>query len=263
MTTRRIDLNADVGELPVALLDGSEEQLVRNVTSVNIACGGHAGDTASMEAVVRLACHFGTSIGAHPSYPDRDGFGRRELKLPHAAVEQAVRDQVQGLARIAERHGVALRHVKPHGALYNVAVHDAAVATAIARGVWAWRDSIVLVGLAGSDMLQVWTGLGFQVAAEAFADRRYEADGSLRRRSHADAVLHTPEEAAAQALDIVLQGRVVSASGAVVRLAAQTLCVHGDTPGAVAILMAVRRALENQGVAITAFDARTPPSSRD
>ena len=250
MTQLSIDLNADVGEVPAALADGAEERLLRLVTSANIACGGHAGTPESMRAVVAIAHRLHVAIGAHPGYPDPENFGRREMPLSSTQIEEAVSSQVAALMDVARRQGATVRHVKPHGALYNVAVKDDQVALAIANGLRAWRDAILLVGLAGSRMLDVWRQEGFQVAAEAFADRAYEADGTLRARRHSDALLTDPAAAAQQALEIVLHHRVISSNGTSVPIAAQTLCVHGDTPNVVTILQAIRDGLESHGVEI-------------
>jgi UPF0271 protein len=221
-----IDLNCDMGELPDAAL---EEALMAHITSANVACGGHAGDTASMRRTVDLARRHGVAVGAHPGYPDRANFGRVEMPLSAEEIAQSVCEQVGALAAVAGD----LAHVKPHGALYNVAAKNPDVARAIGEGVARFGKDLVLVGLAGSVMLDVWREMGFRVATEGFADRRYEPDGSLRSRKFADALITEPEDAAAQAL------RLVSERGV------QTICVHSDTPGSVEIVAAVARALRN------------------
>ncbi len=251
---RRIDLNADVGEIPAALADGSEERLVSLLTSANVACGGHAGDAESMDTVIEIARRHGVAVGAHPSYPDRAGFGRRELALTSNEIAAAVESQVQVFAAAAARRSVPFRHVKPHGALYNAAARNPEIAAAIARGVFRWRDSVVLVGLAGSAMLAAWKALGFRVAAEAFADRRYNPDGSLRGRHYDDALITDPAAAARQSVDIVVSGQVTAVDGSALPLAAETLCVHGDTPGAESILATVRASLRSHGIRIVALD---------
>jgi 5-oxoprolinase (ATP-hydrolysing) subunit A len=223
-----IDLNCDMGELEDA---AHEAALMEYITSANIACGGHAGDESTMERTARLALAQGVRIGAHPSYPDRANFGRVEIALPAPAIEEAVREQIAWLERIVTKLGGQIAHVKPHGALYNVAARDETVARAIGAAVAGWNARAIVFGLAGSLALEVWRGMGLPVAAEAFADRRYEADGSLRSRKFADALITDPAEASAQALRFAREGKV------------QTICVHGDTPGAVAILKACREAL--------------------
>ena len=248
---RTIDLNADVGELPA--LASVEEELFAVVTSVNVACGGHAGDEASMERVVRAALARGVAIGAHPSYPDRAGFGRRAMSLPGGLLAGTVAEQVAALLEVAARCGARLVHVKPHGALYNAAAKDPDLARAFAEGVARVAPGVVLVGLAGSRMLEAFAGAGFRVAGEAFADRGYEPDGSLTPRGRPGALKETVEEAARQALSIALEGEVVAAGGARVPLRAQTICLLSDTPGAPAFAHAIAERLRAAGVGIRAL----------
>ena len=250
-----MDLNCDVGELPEALADGTQEAILRQVTSANIACGGHAGDPQMMRATIEQALRCGTAIGAHPGYEDRANFGRIELKLSSEEIAASVYKQILTLAEIAEHCGARIGHVKPHGALYNQAGRDRAIARAIAEGVARWRRDVVLVGLAGSVMLEEFRAARFAVAAEGFADRKYEADGSLRHRKFRDALLHDPTEAAAQALRIATEGGVVAADGAVIPLKVETLCIHGDTPGAAQIAAAVRRVLTTAGFTLRPLEA--------
>ena len=233
----RFDLNCDLGELDDATL---EARLMEHVTSANIACGGHAGDEGTMERTVRLAMERGVNVGAHPGYPDRANFGRLEIDMSEAEIEDTVAWQIGRLEAVAARLGATIVHVKPHGALYNVAARNRAVARAIGAAVRQWNKQLAggsvcpkLFGLAGSPMLEVWRGMGLRVAAEGFADRRYEADGTLRSRQLADALITDPTEAAAQAVRLVSEGGV------------ETICVHGDTPGAASILEACLRALQS------------------
>ena len=226
----RIDLNCDMGELDDAL---HEAALMQYVTSANIACGGHAGDEHTMERTARLALDRGVSIGAHPGYPDRANFGRMEIPMTGEEIELMVYRQIVRLDAVVQGLGGRIIHVKPHGALYNVAVRNADVARAIAKGAARWAPSAILFGLAGSAMLEVWREMGMTVAGEAFADRRYEPDGTLRSRQLADALITNARDAAAQALRFALEGK------------AQTICVHGDTPGSVGILRACREALHS------------------
>lgn len=237
-----IDLNADVGE---GFAD--DGRLIPAVTSVNVACGAHAGDEATIDATVRRALDAGAAIGAHPSYPDREGFGRREMVLSPTELTTSLVAQIEVVAEAAAKRGAALAHVKPHGALYNRAAQDPQVAAVVASAVRAVRADLVLVGLAGSALLEAGRAAGLRAAAEAFADRRYERDGRLRERRHADAVLDDPDAAAAQAVAIARDRRVVAADGTSVQLAAETICVHGDLPGAAARAIAVRAALEAVG----------------
>jgi UPF0271 protein len=238
-----LDLNCDMGELEDASI---EEAIMPHITSANVACGEHAGSPEIMERTVRLAARLGVSIGAHPGYPDRANFGRLEMPLQAEEIAQTVYAQVARLAAVWP----GLVHVKPHGALYNVAAKKPALAAAIAEGVARHSRSLVLVGLAGSQALAVWRDAGFPTAAEGFADRRYEPDGSLRSRQYADALVADPAEAAAQAVELAGSGRV------------QTICVHGDTPGAPAIMAAVARALRAAGVTLRPLAAALrPPES--
>jgi 5-oxoprolinase (ATP-hydrolysing) subunit A len=247
---QRIDLNCDMGELPKAIADGTQESLMKWLSSANIACGGHAGDSQTMVTTIRQALRHNLAIGAHPGYPDRENFGRVELKMSPSEVAEFVQEQVEALAAIASRLGATVRHVKPHGALYNQAVHNAELASAIAEGVARWNREAVLVGLAGSPMLDVFRKSGFAVAAEAFADRLYEPDGTLRARKHDDALIHDPEAAGRQAVSIALQGKIVARGGQEIPVSAQTLCIHGDTPGSDKIAAAVAKALARAGVSV-------------
>jgi UPF0271 protein len=247
-----IDLNCDMGEMPEAVADGTQESLMPFLTSVNIACGGHAGDQGTMTATIEQALRWKLAIGAHPGYADRANFGRVELKVSPDAVANSVFAQVRALAEVATRFGAHIAHVKPHGALYNQAVNNRALAAAIAEGVARWRRDVVLVGLAGSLMLEVFREAGFLVAAEAFADRRYEADGTLRSRKFADALIRDPEEAARQALSIAESGRALASGGGEVQVHAQTICIHSDTPGAMEIAKTVAGALREAGVVLRA-----------
>lgn len=250
---KRIDLNCDMGEVPEAIADGTQEELLRSITSANVACGGHAGDEQTMRITIEQAMRHGVAIGAHPGYADRENFGRLELKIPAQDVADSVFEQVRALAKVAEKCGAQVVHVKPHGALYNQAVRNRELAQAIADGVARWRGDVVLVGLAGSPMLEVFRDAGFAVAAEAFADRRYEPDGTLRSRKFEDALIRDPEMAARQALGMVERGLVTASDGSEVALEPQTICIHGDTPGAAKIAAEVARALRSAGVRISAL----------
>jgi len=243
-----IDLNCDMGEIPAAIADGTQESLMQSITSANVACGGHAGDDETMRATIRQALRHHVAVGAHPGYPDRENFGRRELKMLPQAVADCVFEQLEALAHIADACGAKVIHVKPHGALYNQAVKNRELAAAIAEGVARWRRDVVLVGLAGSPMLDVFKQAGFAVAAEAFADRRYEPDGTLRSRKFDDALIRNPAEAAQQALRMVQQGTVIAGNGTAVPVNAQTICIHGDTPGATNIAAEVAKLLREAGV---------------
>jgi len=250
---KRIDLNCDMGELPEAIADGTQEALMRSITSANVACGGHAGDEHTMRTTIEQALRAGVAIGAHPGYPDRANFGRLELKLPAETIAESVFEQVRALAEIAAACGARLAHVKPHGALYNQAVRSRELAEAIAQGVARWNRDVVLVGLAGSPMLDVFREAGFAVAAEAFADRRYEPDGTLRSRKFENALIRDPEEAGRQALRIAERRSVIACDGSEVTVNAQTICIHGDTPGAPKIAATVARTLREASIALCAL----------
>jgi UPF0271 protein len=245
-----MDLNCDMGELPEAVTDGTQEALMPHLTSVNVACGAHAGDDQMMRATIEQALRFGLAIGAHPGYADRVHFGRIELHITQKEIADSVFEQVQKLAEIAAACGATITHVKPHGALYNQAACDPAIARAIADGVARWRPEVVLVGLAGSLMLDVFRAAGLTAAAEAFADRRYEPDGTLRSRKFPDALILDPAQAAEQALRIAERGSIVASNGTQVAVHAQTICIHGDTPGATQIAAAVASALRHADIAL-------------
>jgi UPF0271 protein len=254
----QIDLNCDMGELPEAIANGTQELLMRSLTSVNVACGGHAGDEETMKATIEQAMRWKLAIGAHPGYPDRANFGRLELKMPASEIADFVFEQVLVLAEIAARCGARVVHVKPHGALYNQAARDREIAEAIAEAVARWRRDVVMVGLAGSLMLDVFREAGFAVAAEAFADRRYEADGTLRSRKFEDALIRDPKEAGRQALRIVEHGAVIASDGTEVAVNAQTICIHRDTPGAPEIAVAVALMLREAGVTVQSLSSSEP-----
>lgn len=243
-----LDLNADVGELPERLRDGREAALLAQLSSANLACGGHAGDAASMAAVVRLCQELGVTIGAHPSYPDRAGFGRHRVDLGRGQLVQALCTQLRTLSAITDAAGATLVHLKPHGALYHDAADDEAVAGAVVEAARRTGRRLVLVGRAGSRCLQVYRAAGFPVAAEAFADRRYEPDGRLRERGLPGALLTDPAEVAEQGLRLA-RGEVQTAGGAL-SVIADTLCLHGDTPGCERLAAVLRQRLQAAGVQI-------------
>ena len=257
-----IDLNCDLGELPGAVFDGTQQALMASITSANIACGGHAGDDKTMEETIRQAMRNGVAIGAHPGFPDRANFGRLPMAMSGAQIAQCVQEQIEALDQVARRCGATIGHVKPHGALYNLAARDASIARAIAEGVARWRRDVTLVGLAGSAMLQGFRELGFDVAGEAFADRRYEPDGQLRSRRQPDALIDDPQAAAEQALGIAKFGRVIAVDGSAITLEACTICLHGDTPGCVRIAAAVAAKLREAGVRLQALKQGSRKSKR-
>lgn len=247
-----VDLNFDGGE------GGDDAALMRSVSTVNIACGGHAGDARSMRSVVRLALAKGVAIHAHPSYQDRANFGRAPVALEPAEIEALVRGQVQALRNIVREEEGDLTGVKPHGALYHAAAGGEEAAAAVARAVVAVSPALVLVSSPGSKLLEAGSALGLAVAAEGFVDRGYEADGSLVPRGTPGALVEDPAAAARCALGIVLNRQVVARNGQPIPLAVDTLCVHGDTPNAPEIAAAVRAALIGSNVVVRSLRGWRP-----
>jgi UPF0271 protein len=225
---------------------------MRVITSANIACGFHAGDPESMRSTVALARTHGVAVGAHPGFYDRENFGRRELQVSPREVEALTLYQIGALAAIAAAQGVRLSHVKAHGALYNMAARDASLADALARATAAFDRSLVFVGLAGSALIDAGERAGLRTASEVFADRAYNADGSLVSRRQPGAVIHDRHVVVARAIRMAVEGAVEAMSGQTLPVRADTICVHGDTPGAAAMAVEIRRALEATGVRLSA-----------
>ena len=250
MTELWIDINADLGESEGSLANGADFKLMRYITSANVACGGHAGDEHTMRETLRCAKQLNVAVGAHPGYPDRANFGRIESPMPTAEIEATVRDQIAALQEVAEPLGVQLVHCKPHGALYHAANKSAEVAAAIGRAVLESNEQLIMVGQAGSSTLTLWESMGLTCAAEAFADRAYEPDGILRKRTLPGALLDDPAKAARQALQIATRHIALTTDGSELKVAAQTICIHSDTPGSVAIARAVNEALKKAGVQV-------------
>ena len=250
-----MDINSDLGESEKSLANGTDFELMRFITSANVACGGHAGDERTMRETVRIAKQLGVAVGAHPGYPDRENFGRIESPMSAAEVEATVRDQIAALAEIAAPLGVQLVHCKPHGALYHAANKSAEVAAAIGRAVLESDEQLIMVGQAGSATLTLWESMGLSCAAEAFADRAYEPDGILRKRALPGALLDDPAMAARQAVDIATRQIAMATDGTELKVVAQTVCIHSDTPGSVAIARAVNQALKKAGVQVRALPA--------
>ncbi len=252
-----IDLNCDLGESFGAWSMGNDKAVLGFISSANIACGFHAGDANTMLRTTRAAAANGVAIGAHPSLPDLQGFGRREMQISSDEVHALVLYQVGALAAFARVAGTRLTHVKPHGALYNMAARDATLADAIAGAVKVFDAGLLLVGLAGSELPRAGMRAGLRVAHEAFADRRYRRDGSLVSRREPDAVIHDIDAAVKQALAIVVQGKVTAQDGSVFELRADTICVHGDRPDAAQFAEQLRDALLRAGFAIAAATGRS------
>ncbi len=248
-----MDLNSDVGESFGVYTLGADAELMPLITSANIACGLHAGDPLVMDRTVALAWAHGVQIGAHPGYPDLAGFGRRALDATVAEIENLVLYQVGALSAFARAHGAGLRHVKAHGALYNLAARDLQVARAIARGVARFDPNLIFVGQAKSAMIEAAQELGLPSAREGFCDRAYDADGTLRSRREPGAVYDSPARAAAQALQLARDHSITTYEGRIIPLEVDTLCLHGDTPHAVEFARAIREALQTAGIEIKAL----------
>jgi 5-oxoprolinase (ATP-hydrolysing) subunit A len=248
MSATTIDLNCDLGERDDGPGIAADAALLELVTSANIACGGHAGDEQSMERTVRIALERGVAIGAHPGYPDRAHFGRVAFTMSPSDLEASIAAQLDSLRKIVDRYGARITHLKPHGALYHEAMRRREIAESVARAVAPSDRGIILVGQSGAPALDGWRGLGYCVAAEAFADRRYEVDGSLRSREKPDALITDPLQAAVQAVRIATGHGVVTSTGEQIAVQPETLCVHSDTPHAVEIARAVRDALTQAGM---------------
>ena len=248
----RVDLNSDVGESFGAYTIGQDPILLTHITSANVACGFHAGDPGVMRATVAMSKQHGVAVGAHPGFPDLVGFGRRELQASPREVEDFVVYQIGALAALAAAQGVRLQHVKPHGALFNMAVHDGALADAIARGTAAVDRSLILFGLPGSELIAAGRRAGLRTASEVFADRAYERDGTLVSRRKPGAVIHDPTAVVERVVRMATDRTVEAVDGSVIQLELDTICVHGDTPGAADLASRIRQALTAAGVEVRA-----------
>jgi UPF0271 protein len=239
-----MDLNCDMGENI-----GNDEDIMPYITSANIACGFHAGGPAVMQTTVRLAKKYGVAVGAHPSWPDLNGFGRNEMSFPPDEVEAMILYQVGALASIAKAEGVELSHVKPHGALYNQAAKDRVLANAIARAVKRFSAGLILVGLAGSGLIEAGIESGLRVVNEGFPDRHYNPDGTLVSRKQANAIIESPEDVASHAVTLARDGILFGNT----RVNVETLCLHGDNIHAAQNAKLVRDALEHSGIKVSVF----------
>jgi UPF0271 protein len=246
----RIDLNADVGESFGAYTIGADGDLLNWVTSASIAAGFHAGDPSVLRSTIRLAKSKGVSIGAHPGFPDLAGFGRRELRVTAGEAEDFVLYQIAAVHGVAAAEGLRLNHVKPHGALYNMAARDSGLAGAIARAAAALDRALILFAPPGSELERAGRTLGLRIALEGFADRAYTPEGALAARSEPGAVIHDRETVVERAIRMATDRRVVTTDGSERSLTIDTICVHGDTAGAVALAAGVRRGLEAAGVTV-------------
>lgn len=247
-----VDLNSDLGESFGAWQMGDDDAMLQVVTSANVACGFHAGDAATARRTARLAARHGVAIGAHVGYRDLAGFGRRAMDVDASTLADETLYQIGALRALAAAEGVRVTYVKPHGALYNRIVHDEVQAGAVLDGILAAGDDLAVMGLPGSCVLRLAADRGLRVLREAFADRAYRADGTLVPRSAPGAVLHDADEIAARVVGLATTGLMPAITGELIPVDAESVCVHGDTPDAVAIARAVRAALDRAGVEVAA-----------
>ena len=249
-----IDLNSDMGESFGAYTIGADEEILRWVTSANVACGWHGGDPHVMRQTVARAKALGVAVGAHPSYPDLLGFGRRPMQITRQEARDYMLYQIGALRAFVVAAGLTLQHVKPHGAIYNVAAKDRELSLGIAEAVKEAGGDLILMGLPDSEMLRAGQEVGVRVAREAFGDRAYNEDGSLVSRKIAGSLITDPDEVAERVIGLA-QGRVVAVTGKEIRFQADTICLHGDTPGAATIARRVRERLEKEGEQVRPLDA--------
>ena len=238
-----IDINSDMGELTHLFEDRIYHQLIDHVTSINLACGEHAGNTIMMTELSKLAKMKNVRIGAHPGYPDPDNFGRAVMDMDPRDLTQTILEQIRRLGKIVSEENEELSHVKPHGALYNQAAKDREISRSIGEAVLKFNPNLIMIGLFGSVMLHVWQDMGLQTMEEAFGDRAYESDGSLRNRNLDHALITNPKKAAQQAQMIINEGKVVSFDGSEINVNAQTICIHSDTPNALDIAKEVNQSI--------------------
>ena len=238
-----MDINCDMGELNTLLEDGTYEALMDHVTSINIACGGHAGDEKMIRAMVETAKEKKVKIGAHPSYPDRENFGRYEMTISDEELSASILEQITRVMDIAAEQNYSISHIKPHGALYNKAAKDESLATLIGEVIKSIDPSLPVMCLAGSKMVSILKDMKLNVLRESFADRTYEADGSLRKRTLSNALIEKPQIASIQAYNISKNNRLVTYGGTEITLQSETVCIHSDTPDALKIAIAVNNKL--------------------
>ncbi|MDO5545589.1 MAG: 5-oxoprolinase subunit PxpA [Eubacteriales bacterium] len=246
----KIDLNCDLGESFGAYHLGMDNEIIPLISSANVACGFHAGDCNTMAKTARLCAASGVSVGAHPGFPDLQGFGRRNMNLSPAEVQNLVTCQVGALYAFCRSAGVQLRHVKPHGALYNMAAKDTALARAICQGIHAFDPSLILLGLSGSEMLRQARAVGLPCAAEVFADRAYEDDGTLVPRTRPGSMITDEDEAVERVIRMILEHRITSINGKEIEISPDSVCVHGDSEKALLFVKKIRTALEQNGITI-------------
>ncbi|MDI1243142.1 MAG: 5-oxoprolinase subunit PxpA [bacterium] len=242
-----IDLNCDLGEGC-----GSDAELMRYISSANVACGFHAGNETTMQRTVELALEHGVAIGAHPGYADRENFGRKQMNLAPAELRQLIFDQLDALKRVCDSAGAKIRHVKPHGALYNQAARDRELASAVVEAVAEWDRDLIFYGLSGSEMITAAEKVELRTASEVFADRTYRSDGSLTARTESNALITETETSATQVLDMIRYCRVRSTDGIMVPIKCETICLHGDGDHAVEFADLIREQLVGNRITIAA-----------
>lgn len=250
---KKIDLNCDMGESFGAWKMSNDAALMDYVSSVNIACGFHAGDATVIRKTIETAVKKGVSVGAHPSFPDLQGFGRREMKLSAEEIFDVVLYQISALKGICESFGIKLHHVKPHGALYNQAAKDETMASAIAKAVKSLDKNLILYGLSGSHLISGAEKIGLNTASEVFADRTYTAEGNLTPRSETNALINDTEQAVSQVLQMVSDQTVTATGGEKIPIRAETICIHGDGEHALEFAKKIRERLLNNGIEISAI----------
>lgn len=246
----RVDLNSDIGESFGNYKLGLDEEVAKYITSANIACGWHAGDAMVMDKTVKLAVKENVAIGAHPGFPDLLGFGRRDMKLTKEEAKNYIKYQVGALWAFAQSEGVKLQHVKIHGAFYNMAAKDPVLARAIAEAIYETDKDLILLGLAGSEMIKAGKEVGLKVAHEVFADRAYNADGTLVARSKEGSMIHDKDLAISRVVRMVKEGKVTAITGEDINIKADSICVHGDNPQAVEFVLSIRKSLEENNIQI-------------
>lgn len=257
MSKLTVDLNCDMGESFGAYRIGQDESLLPYISSANIACGFHGGDPAVMRRTVELAFQHGVAVGAHPGLPDLQGFGRREMQISPQEAYDLVLYQTGALEAFTRAAGAKLQHVKPHGALYNMAARNSALAEAIAEAIYRLNPELVLFGLAGSELIKAGQKLGLSTAQEVFADRSYQQDGSLTPRNQANALISNPEQAVQQVMCMLKEGKVKSLQGSDIAIQADTICIHGDGPHALVFAQQLHRALQQQGISLQPVNQRS------
>lgn len=250
---KKIDMNSDLGESFGAYKIGCDDKVIPLISSANVACGWHAGDSGVMAKTVRLAAEAGIAVGAHPGYPDLVGFGRRNMNVSPADMKTYIMYQVGALNAFCKAEGIAMQHVKPHGAMYNMAAKDAKLADAICEGIAKVDDGLILMGLSGSEMQRSAEKYGLRFASEVFADRAYEEDGSLVARTKPGAVITDENEAVSRVVEMVKYSTVTALTGKKIEIKADSVCVHGDNEHALLFVEKIRKALSENGIEITSL----------